>query len=76
VQALPEVLDDDAVLVPPEDAEALAAAILTLAEDEAGRRAMAAAARARAESLFGVERMARETADAYDVVIDHRGGQV
>jgi glycosyltransferase involved in cell wall biosynthesis len=76
VQALPEVLADDAVLVPPEDAEALAAAILTLAEDEAGRRAMAAAARARAESLFGVERMARETADAYDVVIDHRGGQV
>jgi glycosyltransferase involved in cell wall biosynthesis len=74
VQALPEVLDDDAVLVPPEDADALATAVLALAEDEPARQAMAAAARARAESLFGVERMARETADAYDILIDHRDG--
>jgi glycosyltransferase involved in cell wall biosynthesis len=74
VQALPEVLDRHAVLVPPEDAGAFAAALLALAEDESARRAMAAAARTRAEMLFGVKRMAWETADAYDVVIDHRDG--
>jgi glycosyltransferase involved in cell wall biosynthesis len=76
VQALPEVLDRHAVFVPPEDAEALAAALLGLAEDEPARRAMAAAARARAESLFGVDRMARETAAAYDSLVaeQHREG--
>ena len=74
VQALPEVLDRHAVLVPSEDAEAFAAAVLALDEDEPKRRAMAAAARERAESLFTVERMARETADAYDLVIHHGDG--
>jgi glycosyltransferase involved in cell wall biosynthesis len=68
VQALPEVLDRHAVFVPPEDADALAAALLGLAEDEEARRALATAARGRAESLFGVERMARETADVYDLL--------
>jgi hypothetical protein len=76
VQALPEVLDGHAMLVPPEDAEALAAALLELLEDERARRAMAAAARVRAESLFGVERMARETAEACDIVIDRQSGLV
>jgi glycosyltransferase involved in cell wall biosynthesis len=76
VQALPEVLDGHAMLVPPEDPEALAAALLGLAEDEPARRAMAAAARARAESLFGVERMARETADASDLLVGERRARV
>jgi glycosyltransferase involved in cell wall biosynthesis len=72
VQALPEVLDGQAILIPPDDPEALADALVALAEDPDGRRAMGPAARARAEALFGVDRMAQETADAYDVVLDHR----
>jgi glycosyltransferase involved in cell wall biosynthesis len=70
VQALPEVLDQHAVFVPPEDAEALAAALLQLTEDEQARRALAGAARDRAEAFFGVERMADETADAYDLLVE------
>jgi glycosyltransferase involved in cell wall biosynthesis len=76
VQALPEVLDGQAILIPPDDPGALADALVALAEDPDSRRAMAPAARARAEALFDVDRMARETAAAYDFLVAelHRKG--
>lgn len=72
VQALPEVLGGQAILVPPDDPAALADALFALAEDPERRMTMGPAARARAEALFGVERMARETAAAYDFLIDEQ----
>jgi glycosyltransferase involved in cell wall biosynthesis len=76
VQALPEVLNGHAVLIPPDDSKALAAAIVALAEDPDRRAAMGQAARERTEALFDVNRMALETVAAYDVLarpMDTRG---
>lgn len=57
VGGIPEVVDDDleALLVPADDAGALAAAIVRLAGDADLRQRLAAAARARAERLDDVE---------------------
>ena len=58
VSAIPEFIDDGVHgrLVPPADPPALAAAIVTLAEDPDGRARMADAARARLIAEFGMER--------------------
>lgn len=53
---------------------AVAAAIVRLARDEALRRRMSAAARARAEACFDVKRAARETLDVYAELIPRAPG--
>ena len=64
VSSLPEVVGDAGVLLPPDDAEGMAGALIQLATDESfraelSRRALAQAAR------FSWERTARETLAAY-----------
>jgi glycosyltransferase involved in cell wall biosynthesis len=58
------------VLVPPRDPEALAAAIVELLRGRARRESMAEASRARHTELFGVDRMADETAALYRRVLE------
>jgi glycosyltransferase involved in cell wall biosynthesis len=64
VSCFPEVLDDDAILVPPLDAHAIATAITSLATDPARRAEMAARARARA-ARFSWAEAARRTLEVY-----------
>lgn len=68
VGGIPEILDEGrcGVLVPPRDAQALAAAIRAAVDDPVPSRALAAAALARNRELFSVERSAREHAAIYD----------
>ena len=63
----PEVVEHGrtGLLSPPADAGALAANLLTLLRDPALRRAMGAAGRARVESVFNPERMARDCERIY-----------
>jgi glycosyltransferase involved in cell wall biosynthesis len=65
---IPEVVEEDVdgLLVRPRDHRELAAAIVRLLNDEAARRAMAAAGFERVRARFTVERMVSETADAYE----------
>ncbi|MFI5076229.1 MAG: glycosyltransferase, partial [Vicinamibacteria bacterium] len=62
VGGIPEVAEHErsALVVPPQDAAALAAAIERLLGDAAGAAAMAARAQARFRSTFTVARMVRE----------------
>ncbi|HYN18173.1 MAG TPA: glycosyltransferase family 4 protein, partial [Actinomycetes bacterium] len=57
--------DREALLVPPRDPDALAAAISRLAADPALRARLAAAARARAQQRFSEEAVAERVAGAY-----------
>ena len=59
VGGIPELITDgaDGLLVAPRDADALAAAIAALADDEALRDRLGVAARTRARAEFSVERM-------------------
>jgi glycosyltransferase involved in cell wall biosynthesis len=68
IEGLSEVLGDCAVLVPPDDPEALAAGIVRAATDPELRADLTARGRERAERLFSAERMAQETLDAYRAV--------
>lgn len=72
VEGLGEVLGDCAVLVPPDDPEALAAGIIRAASDPELRAELAARGRERAERLFSAERMADETLAAYRSVAHGR----
>lgn len=63
--ALPEVLGDAALLVPPGDRDALAAAITGLLADPERRAALARAGRARYEERYGVEVMVAGFAERY-----------
>lgn len=66
VGGLPEVVGDDAgILVPPEDAPALARAIARLAGDPQLARALGEAGRARVAARFTVEAMATATRAVY-----------
>jgi glycosyltransferase involved in cell wall biosynthesis len=70
--ALPEVLGRDgdaALLVPPRDAGALAAAVSRLLDDEEQRARMGAAGRRRVLDGFTWEASARTTVDCYDEVL-------
>jgi len=69
---LVDVVGDTGVLVPPEDPAALADAVVALATDADRRADLGRRGRARALARFGVERMARETAAAYDAVLRRR----
>jgi glycosyltransferase involved in cell wall biosynthesis len=72
IEGLGEVLGDCAVLVPPDDPEALAAGIVRAASDEQLRAELSVRGRKRAERLFTAERMAEETLAAYRSVADKR----
>jgi glycosyltransferase involved in cell wall biosynthesis len=60
------------LLVPPGDADALAAAIARLLSDERLRRTLGAAARQRAQLEFSAERMIRRTMQVYEEVLGGR----
>jgi len=64
--------DDAGVVVPPEDPGALAAALRGLWADPQRRRALAAAARTRAVSVYSVDNMVARTAAVYDEVLAGR----
>ena len=57
-------------LVPPGDADALAAALIALLRDPAGARAMGARGRARAASQLSIDRMQRGYLDLYQRVLE------
>jgi glycosyltransferase involved in cell wall biosynthesis len=71
--ALPEVVGDDAVIVPAGDARALAAALAAARRDPARLAAMAARGRARA-AAFSLEALASRTLRAYERAAGRRGG--
>lgn len=63
--ALPEVVGDAAVLVPPGDPEAIAAAVRALLDDEGERARLGAAGRERVLALYSWASVARRTVEAY-----------
>ena len=69
---IPEVVahDQTGVLVPPGDADALAAAIVQLLRDPTRRARLGAAGHERARTSFSVERMVQATLDAYGRLVD------
>jgi glycosyltransferase involved in cell wall biosynthesis len=70
---VPEVVGDGTtgLLVPPRDHDAMAAALVTLLQDEALRRRMGLAGEARVRERFSAERMVRETSEVYERVAMH-----
>ena len=62
------------MLVPPRDADALAAAIVSLLEDPDRRSTMARAARAHVAARFDIRQHARAVEAVLDDVLHHRGG--
>lgn len=73
VDALEEVVGWTGVLVPPEDAGALAVALVELLEDPARRRALGHGGRVRARECFSAARMAEETAAVFDEITGGAG---
>ena len=75
---IPEVVTHErtGLLVPPRDARALAAAIITLLRDPTQRTRLGAAALHAVQTSFSVERMVRQTLDAYARLVDrpHEAG--
>jgi glycosyltransferase involved in cell wall biosynthesis len=63
------------VLVPSEDPDALAAAVVGLLDDAERRRDLGRAARERAERLYGLSNCVDTYLDLYDQAIRHRLGQ-
>jgi glycosyltransferase involved in cell wall biosynthesis len=68
--ALPEVVGDAGVLVEPEDASAIAEALLALADDPDRRRRLGQRGRDRIVAAFDWERAAGRTADVYRAAIN------
>jgi len=60
---------DGAILVPPDDDRALAAAMQALLQDQGRREALAQAARRRAENAFDVRRAAQRLIEYYHAVL-------
>lgn len=75
VGAIPEVVADasSGLLIEPEDAAGLAAAMARVAEDEQLLGRLGAAGRQRLCAVFGPERTARATRDVYDEAVGLRG---
>jgi glycosyltransferase involved in cell wall biosynthesis len=70
--ALPEVVDNAGILVPPRDAEALATAIKQLLNDKEMQRRMSEAGRQRVKEKFNWEQAARQTLEVYQEVLTAR----
>jgi len=72
--ALPEVVGQEGagILVPPRDPQALAAAILKVLQDEAGRKKMGVLGRQRVENLFTWAKVAERTVEVYKELINGR----
>ena len=71
--ALPEVVGDAGVLVPPADAEALRRAIVALLDDPQRQRRLAAAGLARVKQSLTWHHAAEKTVQVYREAIDaHR----
>jgi glycosyltransferase involved in cell wall biosynthesis len=64
VSSLPEIIDGGGILVPPQDEEALCAAVLKLLQDEGLRTSLSRAGRERA-ALFSWEKTAQVTHSVY-----------
>ena len=69
IEGLVEAIEESGRLVPPENASALADAILELANDPARLRTLAEQAATHARSSFPYERMIEETARVYDRLV-------
>ena len=63
--ALPEVVGDAGILVPPANADALAAAIKQLLNDKQAQRQMSEAGKKRVREKFNWEQAARKTVEVY-----------
>jgi glycosyltransferase involved in cell wall biosynthesis len=70
--ALPEVVGNAGILVPPRNADALAAAIKQLLNDEEIQRRMSEAGRKRVEEKFNWEQAATRTLEVYQEVLTKR----
>lgn len=70
--ALPEVVGDAGILVPPRNADALATAIKQLLNDKQAQRQMSEAGRKRVREQFNWEQAARKTLDVYQEVLTTR----
>jgi starch synthase len=71
VGGIPEVVadGDTGLLVPPDDPEALAESITVLTRDPDRAKAMGAAGRERASTLFDWGKIAQQTAELYRTVV-------
>jgi len=65
--AVPEIVEDKVtgILVPPEDSEKLAEAIIELLEDKEKAKEMGIAGRKRVEELFSIEKHTRQIEEVY-----------
>jgi glycosyltransferase involved in cell wall biosynthesis len=70
--ALPEVVGDAGILVPPRSADTLAAAIKQLLNDKEAQRQMSEAGRKRVREKFNWEQAARRTLEVYQEVLTTR----
>lgn len=68
--ALPEVVGDAGILIPPGDTQAIVNAVISLLDNKAKRREMAAAGKERVRRLFTWDNTAKQTADYYREAID------
>jgi glycosyltransferase involved in cell wall biosynthesis len=66
---LPELLDDAGVLIPPDDVDALAEALLALVGDPARRQALGTAGRRRAQELLSDHAVASRTLGAWQQLV-------
>jgi glycosyltransferase involved in cell wall biosynthesis len=73
IEVLREVVGDPGVFVDPEDAGALAAALVDLLERPERRERLAAEARQRARTTFSLDRTAREYCNIYTQVAENSG---
>lgn len=69
VGALPEILDDNTLLAPPDDSDALAEVIVSLLDDRQRRQQIGQQNRELAHRLFSVEGMIRSYAKLYQELI-------
>lgn len=74
VGGTPEAIDDGVhgLLVPPQDADALAAAMAAVLTDEVLARRLGARARERVANRYSFDQMARETGSLYERVLDEK----
>jgi glycosyltransferase involved in cell wall biosynthesis len=77
VGGVPDLVDDgvEALLVPPRDPDALAAAIGALLEDRERAAELGARARERRHAEFGIERAAERVAALYEEILGRKGAR-